>query len=81
MRTFRVDELVQPRNLVLKNFAIEEEERAECLVLRRCRDLSFDGQGRQEARELGDVGLLGTAAVMTGPDGVANAVEEAGPAR
>jgi hypothetical protein len=47
-----VHEVVQPRNLLLKDRAVKKEERAERLVLRRCGDLSVDGQRRQEARDL-----------------------------
>ena len=52
MRALRVDEVVQPGDVLLEDLAVEKEERAEGLVLRRCRDLPIDGQRRQKVREL-----------------------------
>ncbi len=52
VRALGVDKVVQPGDLLLKNLAVEKEERAERLVLRRCRDASLDGQGRQETCDL-----------------------------
>jgi hypothetical protein len=52
VRALGIDEVVEPGNLLLEDRAVEEEEGAEGLVLRRCRNLAIDGQRRQEAREL-----------------------------
>jgi hypothetical protein len=40
--------VVEPADFLLKNLAVEKEKRAECLVLRRRRDPSLDGQRREE---------------------------------
>jgi hypothetical protein len=47
------DNPIQPRDILVKDVAIEEEERAECLILRRRTDSFLDGEPGQEARKFG----------------------------
>jgi len=91
-------DVVEPRQVDRQHVTIEEQERAQGLVLGGGGDASLDGEGAQEPRDLGraqldgmalaveedepadpgNVGLLGPAAVMTGAQGLANAVEQTG---
>ncbi len=50
-------DVVEPRQLLLENLAIEEEQRAQRLVLRGRGDIAVDGQIAQEARDLGGAHL------------------------
>ena len=61
VRALGIDEVVEPGNVLLEDLAVEEEEGAEGLVLRRRRHLAIDGQRRQEARELSRSHLGGMA--------------------
>src|SRR5262245_24907984 len=49
LRTLHIDEVIEPRELLAKDLAVEKQERAQGLILRRCRHLAFDSQGIQEA--------------------------------
>jgi len=50
--------------LLLQDLAIEEEQRAQRLVLRGRRDVALDGQGTQEPRDLGRAHLGGVTLVV-----------------
>jgi len=50
--SLRPDHVVEPRQILLENVAIQEEERAQRLILRGCRHVAFDGE---RAEKLGDL--------------------------
>src|SRR5262249_20331837 len=46
------DDLIKPRQLDAQHLSIQEQERAQCLVLRRRRHAALDGEGAEESRDL-----------------------------
>jgi hypothetical protein len=95
LRAAGADEVVEPGQILLEHFAVEEQERPERLILGGGSDLPVDGQRGEELGDLwsphlgrvalaveedvapgpAHVRLLGPAAVVARPDGLADAVE------
>jgi hypothetical protein len=59
--TLRAYEVVEPRDVQFEHVAVEEQERAESLVLGGRRHVVVDRQGAQEGRELGRAHVGGVA--------------------
>jgi len=51
-RALRPDHVVEPWQVLLEDVAIQEEERAQCLVLGRRRHVALDGERAEELRDL-----------------------------
>src|SRR5262245_866562 len=48
----RSNHILQPRQILMKDMAIEKQQGAQRLVLRRCRYLSLDGERAEKLRDL-----------------------------
>ena len=59
VRPGRPDEVVEPWQIHAKDPTVEEQQRRQRLVLRRCADSALDGESGQEPRHLGGANLGG----------------------
>jgi len=60
-RALGPDHAIKPGQVLLQDVAVEEQERAQRLVLGGGRDFALDGQGTEEARDLGGAHVGGMA--------------------
>jgi hypothetical protein len=63
-RSLGSDHVVEPGQVLLEDVAVEEQESVQRLVLGRGGNLALDGQGTQEARDLGGAHLEGMRLAM-----------------
>jgi hypothetical protein len=64
LRTLRTHDVLQPRQLALQNGLVEEQDRAERLVLRRGRYAPLNREMREEAFDLGLAEAAGMLALV-----------------
>jgi hypothetical protein len=96
LRSPRPHDILEPRLILMQDVAVEKQQRAQRLVLRRRRHPSFDGERAEKLRDLRrphfdgmalavkqdvsadprDVGLLGAAAPVAQPVGLAHAIQQ-----
>jgi hypothetical protein len=63
-RSLGPDHVIEPGQVLVQDVAVEEQERAQRLVLGGGGNLALDGEGAEEARDLGGAHLGGMALVV-----------------